>query len=351
MGYINARDDVILHADGFAKVKPLDKHEVISVLQKKGMVVGMTGDGVNDAPALAKAQIGIAVDGATDAAKSAGDIVLTREGLSPIYTAIQISRRIFKRLKSYVIYRICITVQVVFFLAALYFILLALFHDLQIVTIAYDHQVAEKRPETPTVLGLLLQSYAMGILMFVQTMILVAKGDLFLSDEYAKSKKASKPQGEMDEYMETCIFLQVSNSSAILILSARTVGFFFTTAPAWQLAFSTAIGQVLINLWVLYPLGKALGLKSLISQLAPQDVGMIWLYDVCWLLILDIVKMVAGALWEKLKSPDIDKNPALSAQARKSRRVSNNLMPATHSAVLNETHKKRISQKITQKNR
>merc|ERR1719367_62970 len=177
---IEERDGVILHADGFAKVKPLDKHEVISVLQKKGMVVGMTGDGVNETPALAKAQIGIAVHGATDAAKSAGDIVLTKDGLSPIYTAIQISRRIFKRLKSYVIYRICITVQVVFFLAALalcfnlrfkalYIILLALFHDLQIVTIAYDHQVAEKKPETPTVLGLILQSYAMGILMFVQT--------------------------------------------------------------------------------------------------------------------------------------------------------------------------------------
>merc|ERR1712050_459463 len=187
-----ARDDIILEADGFAKVKPLDKHEVVAVLQNKGLVVGMTGDGVNDAPALAKAQIGIAVHGATDAAKSAGDIVLTRDGLSPIFTAIQISRRIFKRLKSYVIYRICITVQVVFFLAALalcfnlrfkalYIILLALFHDLQLVTIAYDHQVAEAMPETPTVLGLILQSYAMGILMFVQTIMLVMQGHLFLT--------------------------------------------------------------------------------------------------------------------------------------------------------------------------
>merc|ERR1712139_203076 len=188
-------EETILRCDGFAKVKPLDKHKVVDVLQKKGMVVGMTGDGVNDAPALAKAQIGIAVDGATDAAKSAGDIVLTKDGLSPIYTAIQISRRIFKRLKSYVIYRICITVRVVFFLAslalfynlrfrALYIILLALFHDLQIVTIAYDNQVAGLKPETPTVLGLLAQSWSMGILMFVQTIMLVEYGNQFLSKQY-----------------------------------------------------------------------------------------------------------------------------------------------------------------------
>merc|ERR1712050_516559 len=215
-----ARDDIILEADGFAKVKPLDKHEVVAVLQNKGLVVGMTGDGVNDAPALAKAQIGIAVHGATDAAKSAGDIVLTRDGLSPIFTAIQISRRIFKRLKSYVIYRICITVQVVFFLAALailydlkfkalYIILLALFHDLQIVTIAYDKQVAEKKPETPTVLGLILQSYAMGILMFVQTMLLVVQGHLFLSHKYKPVDKViaynkQHDKTEMDAYQETC---------------------------------------------------------------------------------------------------------------------------------------------------
>merc|ERR1719238_393917 len=122
---------------------PKDKHEVVAVLQGQGKVVGMTGDGVNDAPALAKAQIGIAGAGATDAAQAAADIVLTREGLSPIFTAICESRRIFKRLKSYVIYRICVTVQVVAFLyndifEALYIILLALFHDLTIVTIAYD---------------------------------------------------------------------------------------------------------------------------------------------------------------------------------------------------------------------
>merc|ERR1711937_374586 len=158
------------------------------------------------APALAKAQIGIAVAGATDAAKSAGDIVLTHEGLSPIFTAIQISRRIFKRLKSYVIYRICITVQVVFFLAALaffynlrfralYIILLALFHDLQIVTIAYDHQIAGDKPETPTVLGLLLTSWTMGTLMFVQTMMLIEWGHNFMSTKFKDSYDVSMDEG------------------------------------------------------------------------------------------------------------------------------------------------------------
>merc|ERR1712048_538112 len=139
-----------------------------------------------------------------------------KDGLSPIYTAIQISRRIFKRLKSYVIYRICITVQVVFFLAclalvydlrfrALYIILLALFHDLQIVTIAYDKQVASPFPETPTVVGLLMQSYAMGILMFVQTMGLIVYGYTFMSDTFHASYEKSMHGAsgvEMDTYME-----------------------------------------------------------------------------------------------------------------------------------------------------
>merc|ERR1712113_274537 len=134
--------------------------------------------------------------------------------------------------------------------------------------------------------------------------------------------------GEMDEYMETCVFLQVSNSSAILILSARTVGFFFSTMPAWQLMLSTAIGQVLINIWVYHPLGKMFGFsQDLVEQLLPEDIVGIWIYDILWLLFLDVVKMTAGCIWERVKSEEIDKNPALAAKARKSRRVSNNLMP------------------------
>merc|ERR1712087_137451 len=164
----------------------------------------------------------------------------------------------------------------------------------------------------------------MGILMFVQTIMLIESGHRFLSkvfiDSHARSVDPDMTGKEMDKYMETCLFLQISNSSAILILSARTRYFFFSTIPAWQLMLSTAIGQVLINLWVCFPVG------GLVAKLKIQDVLAIWIYDIMWLLLLDVVKMTAGYLWEILKPPDIDKNPALSSKNRKSRRMSNNLM-------------------------
>ena len=281
-----ARDDLILNADGFAQVMPKDKHEVVAVLQGMGKVVGMTGDGVNDAPALAKAQIGIAVAGATDAAQAAADIVLTREGLSPIFTAICESRRIFKRLKSYVIYRICVTVQVVAFLCivsfvyneafeALYIILLALFHDLTIVTIAYDHQLPSAKPETPTVMMLIVVAYSMGLTLAASSTILYAYGSQFLSSAFVTDFK----------YKQSCMFLQISNSSAILIFNARTTGFSFLSKPCIQLFLSAVVSQVFVN-WLLLTSGG-----FIVAQLDPYDLGAIWVYDLAWLIIIDLVKM------------------------------------------------------------
>jgi len=208
-----------------------------------------------------------------------------------------------------------------------------------------------KKPETPTVLGLILQSYAMGILMFLQTILLVSYGHLFLSEQYEESmnKSLQRQGGEMDIYMETCIFLQISNSSAILILSARTLGFFFSTMPAWQLFLSTAIGQVIVNAWVFSPPGKELGFgRGLVAKLDPQDMARIWGYDLLWLLFLDLVKMTAGGIWEKFKPADIDRNPALEAKNRKSRRVSNNLMPH-HAAVLQPQDKEKVLKRRSSK--
>merc|ERR1719238_927394 len=282
----HARDELITNADGFAQVMPKDKYEVVAVLQSQGKVVGMTGDGVNDAPALAKAQIGIAVAGATDAAQAAADIVLTREGLSPIFTAICESRRIFKRLKSYVIYRICVTVQVVAFLCivsfcyneafeALYIILLALFHDLTIVTIAYDHQIPSAKPETPTVAMLIFVAYSMGLTLAASSTILYAYGGQFLTEAFMTDFK----------YKQSCMFLQISHSSAILIFNARTTGFSFLSKPCIQLFLSAVVSQVFVN-WLLLTSGG-----FIVSQLDPIDLVNIWLYDLSWLVIIDLVKM------------------------------------------------------------
>ena len=153
-----ARDELICGADGFAQVMPVDKQEVVCVLQNRGLVVGMTGDGVNDAPALSQAQVGIAVHGATDAAKNAADIVLTSPGLSAIYSAVVESRKIFQRLRAYVLYRLAATVQIVMVLAILifvdnnylksiYVILLALFNDISMTPIASDNARPSLKPD------------------------------------------------------------------------------------------------------------------------------------------------------------------------------------------------------------
>jgi len=103
-------------ADGFAQVFPEHKFHIVDVLQKRGHIVGMTGDGVNDAPALKKADCGIAVSGATDAARAAAAIVLMTSGLSVIIDAIKESRKIFQRMNSYATYRIAETIRVLLFM-------------------------------------------------------------------------------------------------------------------------------------------------------------------------------------------------------------------------------------------
>ena len=151
--------EAIEQADGFAQVFPEHKFHIVDVLQQRGHIVGMTGDGVNDAPALKKADCGIAVSGATDAARAAASIVLLASGLSVIIDAIKESRRIFQRMNSYAMYRIAETLRVLLFmtLAILVFnfypltpvmiVMLALLNDAAILSIAYDNVQYSDKPE------------------------------------------------------------------------------------------------------------------------------------------------------------------------------------------------------------
>merc|ERR1712137_1201546 len=107
--------DKFLAADGFAQTYPEHKYLIVEGLRELGYRVGMTGDGVNDSPALKRADVGIAVFGATDAARAAADIVLTQPGLSTIVNGIIISRQIWVRIRNFLTYRIAATLQLVSF--------------------------------------------------------------------------------------------------------------------------------------------------------------------------------------------------------------------------------------------
>ncbi|CAJ1339492.1 unnamed protein product, partial [Effrenium voratum] len=213
------RDETIATSDGFAQVLPKDKREVILVLQNRGLVVGMTGDGVNDAPALAQAQIGIAVDGATEAARSAADIILTSPGLSAIFDAVVESRKIFARLRSYVLYRIAATIQIVLVLSiliyayndtmpAIYVILLALVNDVTMLPVASDNASPSELPEIPSMPSILLASFLYGFIGTAQTM------GLYMSDLL---------QGDgSDEYRMAVTYVQMSIAVELYIFSCRT---------------------------------------------------------------------------------------------------------------------------------
>ena len=185
---------------------PEHKFHIVDVLQKHGHIVGMTGDGVNDAPALKKADCGIAVSGATDAARAAAAIVLLTPGLSVIIDAIKESRRIFQRMNSYAIYRIAETLRVLLFmtlaivvfnfypLTAIMIVMLALLNDGAILSIAYDNVIYRNKPEAwdmRTVLGI---STVLGVVGVV-----AAFGLFYLGERVFHLDRAAYPDDDVSQ--------------------------------------------------------------------------------------------------------------------------------------------------------
>ncbi|MFX1388822.1 MAG: plasma-membrane proton-efflux P-type ATPase [Promethearchaeota archaeon] len=185
----NETISLVEKADGFAEVYPEHKYHIVELLQEKDHVVGMTGDGVNDAPALKKADVGIAVSNATDAAKSAADIVLTDPGISVIIKATEESRKIFERMKSYAVYRIAETIRILIFLVlsitifafypitAVMIVILALLNDLPIMTIAFDNTKIAEKPVRWRMQRILIISSVLGIagVLFSFSVFLIGK--------------------------------------------------------------------------------------------------------------------------------------------------------------------------------
>eukprot|EP00606_Chrysophyceae_sp_TOSAG23-5_P001395 GSChrysophyteH2.ASY1.ANO1.302.1 assembled CDS len=272
-------------ADGFAQVMPSDKREVVEILRSRGEVVGFTGDGVNDAPALSRAQCGIAVDDATDAAKNAAAMILTSEGLSAVYSAVVESRRIFKKLKAYVTYRFAASIQIVTVLAVLvlmsdcsinplFIILLALFNDITMLPIAYDYQQASKNPENPDVTRILLTSLVLGLLETGFSLIFA------YNSKYWHGKVL---YGQYD-YLLSAIFIQMFISAELLIFSTRAPSYMLKShMPSGALVVGVGLGLAVMTIMVIL-------LKDF-GQLDGRDVAVIYGYCAVCFLFVDFCKV------------------------------------------------------------
>jgi H+-transporting ATPase len=345
-------------ADGFAEVFPEHKYLIVDLLQKGGHIVGMTGDGVNDAPALKKADVGIAVQGATDAASAAADIVLTDSGLSTIIMGINIARQIFQRMKNYCIYRISATIQILFFfllsiiiydfkLPVFVIVLISIINDGTIITIAYDNVQASPRPEKwnlPVVIGVALVLGSVSVLgtyfmLFLalprepdNMEILCTNATTMVRDCVSYLEQTAGlglPVLEMDQ-VQALIYLQLSLSGQLTVFSARTRGWFFSRMPGMPLVFAFVAAQTCSTLLAIYPLGELqpmLGLacsgpdgecKPPAYSINPRNgwayAGVVWAYCLLVFVFQDIAKQVTYGILQWKDAAEEEKKATLRMQ-------------------------------------
>jgi len=286
--------DSIEEADGFAQVFPEHKYHIVEDLQQRGHIVGMTGDGVNDAPALKKADCGIAVSGATDAARAAAAIVLIAPGLSVIIDAIKESRKIFQRMNSYAIYRIAETLRVLFVmtlailvfnfypLTAVMIVMLALLNDGAILSIAYDNVRYRSQPEAWNMRTVLSISTVLGLIGVV-----AAFGLFYLAEKVFHLDRA---------HVQTMMYLKLSVAGHLTIFLTRTRGPFWSIRPARVLWMAVLGTQTVATLFAVY--------GFLMTPLGWKWAMFVWGYALAWFLVNDRVKLLAYLI--------IDRRSALS---------------------------------------
>jgi H+-transporting ATPase len=284
--------DAIERADGFAQVFPEHKYHIVDVLQQRGHIVGMTGDGVNDAPALKKADAGIAVSGATDAARAAADIVLLLPGLSVIVDAIKESRKIFRRMTNYAIYRIAETIRVLLFLTtsilvfnfypvtAIMIVLLAILNDGAILSIAYDNVRHSQKPEIWNMRQVLGVATVLGIAGVIASFAL-----FYLGENVFHLSQAT---------IQSLMYLKLSVAGHLTVFVARTRGPFWSVKPARILLIAVGGTQLVATLIAVYGLFMA--------PLGWMWAGIVWAYALAWFIINDQIKLMAYKIFDSQHS-------------------------------------------------
>ncbi len=285
-------------ADGFAQVYPEDKYFIVDKLQKAGHIIGMTGDGVNDAPALKKADVGIAVSGATDAARAAADIVLMAPGLRVIVDAIELARITFERMQSYTIFRIAETIRIIIFMSlaiglfqfypvtALMIIMLALLNDIPILAIAYDNTRVRDKPVRWNMHQVLVMSSWLGIAGVLSSFLL-----FWIIMVYMKLPL---------EFVQSVFFSKLIVAGHGTIYNTRVDDWFFKRPyPSWTLVAATFLSAVAGTIIAVYgfglmtPIGWGWGLFT-------------WVYALSWFVFNDAVKMIVLRFYRKMKGVEVE---------------------------------------------
>ena len=278
--------EMIESVDIFAEVVPEDKYRIVDTLQKAGHIVAMTGDGVNDAPALKKADCGIAVSNATDAARAAADIILTAPGLGVINEAVKQARITFERMKSYSIFRIAETIRIILFMTfsivvfsfypitALMIILLALLNDIPILAIAYDNTSVDVKPVRWNMPEMLTISSVLGIAGVIASFLL-----FFLLKENDFS----------DDMIRSMLFLKLIVAGHSTLYITRAHGWFWQRPWPAPLLFGATFGtEILGTLIAVY--------GFLITPIGWEYALWMWAYALAWFVFNDVVKIWAYRL-------------------------------------------------------
>eukprot|EP00908_Phaeocystis_cordata_P009227 Transcript_1997.p1 GENE.Transcript_1997~~Transcript_1997.p1 ORF type:complete len:708 (+),score=375.01 Transcript_1997:1080-3203(+) len=402
--FLTQHGDFIEHADGFAEVMPEHKFAIVDVLQRRGHMTGMTGDGVNDAPALKQANIGIAVHGATDAARAAADIVLMSPGLSVIIDAIMLSRMIFQRMKNYCTYRIACTIQILFFfflaicwqdfeIPVFVICIISILNDGTIMSIAYDRVVPSAAPEKWDLARTCAIASTIGLVGVASTFFL-----LFLADTCTVCTEADAA-GECvaregffpwafglhqlsHAQVKAYIYLQLSIGGQATIFVARTRGFFFSQPPGAPLACAFAVAQTVSTLLTVY-VGPGLQPMEGLGVFVPGEdgnttearpgnptlcweipdgaahrchtdyalgwkyAGLCWAYCAVWIVIQDVCKLGAYRLFDSsdpLKEAERQQLLDRRALVARASRASAQSRPSTMRSTLNDDEQRRQSQ-------
>ncbi|GAB4860701.1 ATPase 11, plasma membrane-type [Ancistrocladus abbreviatus] len=304
-------DELIEKADGFAGVFPEHKYEIVKRLQARKHLCGMTGDGVNDAPALKKADIGIAVADATDAARSASDIVLTEPGLSVIISAVLTSRAIFQRMKNYTIYAVSVTIRIVlgFMLLALIWkfdfppfmvLIIAILNDGTIMTISKDRVKPSPMPDSWKLAEIFATGIVLGSYLAIMTVIFfwAAYKTDFFPRTFGVATLEKKAHDDFRK-LASAVYLQVSTISQALIFVTRSRSWSYVERPGLFLVVAFVIAQLIATLIAVYANWGFAAVEGIGWGWA----GVIWLYNIIFYIPLDFIKffiryVLSGRAWD-----------------------------------------------------